>query len=83
MAADTLKIGFAGTFSGPAAAGNDMRDGFNLGLEHLGRGMAESRPNPPDSNRKTIPDEAHDSKHTARRSKTAPFGRGKPGPGGP
>jgi branched-chain amino acid transport system substrate-binding protein len=41
MAADTVKIGFVGTFSGPAAAiGNDMRDGFNLGLEHLGRQMA-------------------------------------------
>jgi branched-chain amino acid transport system substrate-binding protein len=40
-AADTVKIGFVGTFSGPAAAiGNDMRDGFNLGLEHLGRQMA-------------------------------------------
>ena len=41
IAADTVKIGFVGTFSGPAAAiGNDMRDGFNLGLEHLGRQMA-------------------------------------------
>ena len=41
MAADSVKIGFVGTFSGPAAAiGNDMRDGFNLGLEHLGRQMA-------------------------------------------
>ena len=41
MAADTVKIGFVGTFSGPAAAiGNDMRDGFNLGLEHLARQMA-------------------------------------------
>jgi branched-chain amino acid transport system substrate-binding protein len=39
-AADVVKIGFVGTFSGPAAAiGNDMRDGFNLGLEHLGRRM--------------------------------------------
>jgi branched-chain amino acid transport system substrate-binding protein len=41
IAADTVKIGFVGTFSGPAAAiGNDMRDGFSLGLEHLGRQMA-------------------------------------------
>jgi len=41
MAADAVKIGFVGTFSGPTAAiGNDMRDGFNLGLEHLGRQMA-------------------------------------------
>jgi branched-chain amino acid transport system substrate-binding protein len=40
VAADVVKIGFVGTFSGPAAAiGNDMRDGFNLGLEHLGRRM--------------------------------------------
>jgi len=38
--ADAIKIGFVGTFSGPAAAiGNDMRDGFNLGLDHLGRRM--------------------------------------------
>src|SRR5580693_3414065 len=44
LAADTVKIGFVGTFSGPAAAiGNDMRDGFNLGLEHLGRQM-EGKP---------------------------------------
>jgi branched-chain amino acid transport system substrate-binding protein len=41
MAADAVKIGFVGTFSGPTAAiGNDIRDGFNLGLEHLGRQMA-------------------------------------------
>ncbi len=40
-AADAVKIGFVGTFSGPAAAiGNEMRDGFNLGLENLGRQMA-------------------------------------------
>lgn len=40
-AAESVKIGFVATFSGPAAAiGNDMRDGFNLGLEHLGRQMA-------------------------------------------
>ena len=41
IAADAVKIGFVGTFSGPAAAiGSDMRDGFNLGLEHLGRQIA-------------------------------------------
>jgi branched-chain amino acid transport system substrate-binding protein len=40
-AADSVKIGFVATFSGPAAAiGNDMRDGFNLGVENLGRQMA-------------------------------------------
>jgi branched-chain amino acid transport system substrate-binding protein len=40
-AADVVKIGFVGTFSGPAAAiGNDMRDGFNLALDQLGRRMA-------------------------------------------
>jgi branched-chain amino acid transport system substrate-binding protein len=34
----TIKIGFIGTFSGPAAAiGNDMRNSFELGLDHLGR----------------------------------------------
>jgi branched-chain amino acid transport system substrate-binding protein len=40
-AADAVKIGFLATFSGPAAAlGNDMRDGFNLGIESLGRQMS-------------------------------------------
>jgi branched-chain amino acid transport system substrate-binding protein len=40
-AADAVKIGFVATFSGPAAAlGNDMRDGFNLGIENLGRQMS-------------------------------------------
>jgi len=37
-AQDGAKIGFVGTFSGPAAAiGNDMRDAFELALDHLGR----------------------------------------------
>jgi branched-chain amino acid transport system substrate-binding protein len=41
VAADAVKIGFVSTFSGPPAAiGNDMRDGFNLGLDSLGRQMA-------------------------------------------
>ena len=32
-----VKIGFVTTFSGPAAAvGNDMRDAFELALDHLG-----------------------------------------------
>ena len=36
-----VKIGFVTTFSGPAAAvGNDLRDGFELALDHLGRKMA-------------------------------------------
>jgi branched-chain amino acid transport system substrate-binding protein len=40
-AADGVKIGFVATFSGPAAAiGKDLRDGFNLGVENLGRQMA-------------------------------------------
>ena len=35
-----VKIGFVTTFSGPAAAvGNDLRDGFELALDHLGRKM--------------------------------------------
>jgi branched-chain amino acid transport system substrate-binding protein len=35
---DSVKIGFLATFSGPAAAiGNDMRDAFELALDHLGR----------------------------------------------
>jgi branched-chain amino acid transport system substrate-binding protein len=34
----TVKIGFIGTFSGPAAAlGNDMRNSFEVALEHHGR----------------------------------------------
>src|SRR5258708_29629643 len=34
----TVKIGFIGTFSGPAAAlGADMRNSFEIGLDHLGR----------------------------------------------
>ncbi len=34
----TIKIGFISTFSGPPAAiGNDMRQSFELGLDHLGR----------------------------------------------
>src|SRR5438309_6956427 len=38
---DALKIGFVGTFSGPAATiGNDMRDAFELALEHRGRKIA-------------------------------------------
>ena len=34
----TIKIGFVGPFSGPVAAiGDDMRNSFELGLDHLGR----------------------------------------------
>ncbi|MGA3310070.1 MAG: ABC transporter substrate-binding protein [Xanthobacteraceae bacterium] len=34
----SVKIGFISTFSGPVAAiGNDMRNAFELGLDHLGR----------------------------------------------
>jgi branched-chain amino acid transport system substrate-binding protein len=40
MAADSIKIGFVNTFSGPAAAiGNDARNAFELALDHLGRKM--------------------------------------------
>ena len=39
-AQNTVKIGFVGTFSGPAAViGTDMRDAFELALDHLGRKM--------------------------------------------
>src|SRR6201991_3432298 len=39
-AADTIKIGFISTFSGPTAAiGNDMRNSFELALDHMGRKM--------------------------------------------
>ena len=35
------KIGFVSTFSGPTAViGNDMRNSFELALDHLGRKMA-------------------------------------------
>ena len=36
-----IKIGFVSTFSGPAAViGNDMRNSFELALDHLGRKMS-------------------------------------------
>jgi branched-chain amino acid transport system substrate-binding protein len=38
--AQSVKIGFVNTFSGPNAfIGNDERDGFELALDHLGRKM--------------------------------------------
>ena len=40
-AGDTIRIGFVSTFSGPTAViGNDMRNSFELALDHLGRKMA-------------------------------------------
>src|SRR5712671_5128636 len=40
MAADSIKIGFVSTFSGPTAViGNDMRNAFEVSLDHLGRKM--------------------------------------------
>src|SRR5437868_11805136 len=40
FAGDTIKIGFVNTFSGPTAViGNDMRNSFELALDHLGRKM--------------------------------------------
>jgi branched-chain amino acid transport system substrate-binding protein len=40
MAGDTIKIGFVSTFSGPTAViGNDMRNSFELALDHMGRKM--------------------------------------------
>jgi branched-chain amino acid transport system substrate-binding protein len=39
-AGDTVKVGFVSTFSGPTAViGNDMRNSFELALDHLGRKM--------------------------------------------
>ncbi len=39
-AENSVKIGFVSTFSGPAAAsGNDMRNAFELALDHLGQKM--------------------------------------------
>jgi branched-chain amino acid transport system substrate-binding protein len=41
---DSVKIGFVATFTGPAAAiGNDMRAGFDLGIERLSHQMAGRR----------------------------------------
>src|SRR6516165_3519756 len=38
FAGDTIKIGFVSTFSGPTAVlGNDMRNSFEVALDHLGR----------------------------------------------
>src|SRR5215467_12204604 len=38
LAQQSIKIGFISTFSGPVAAiGNDMRNSFELALDHLGR----------------------------------------------
>ena len=43
-AGDTIKIGFVSTFSGPTAViGNDMRNSFELALDHLGRKMGGKR----------------------------------------
>jgi branched-chain amino acid transport system substrate-binding protein len=40
QAGETIKIGFVSTFSGPTAViGNDMRNSFELALDHLGRKM--------------------------------------------
>jgi branched-chain amino acid transport system substrate-binding protein len=40
LAQTPVKIGFINTFSGPTAViGNDMRDAFELALDHLGRKM--------------------------------------------
>jgi branched-chain amino acid transport system substrate-binding protein len=40
MAQKSVKIGFVSTFSGPTAViGNDMRNSFELALDHMGRRM--------------------------------------------
>src|SRR5258705_10378204 len=40
MAQKSVKIGFVSTFSGPTAViGNDMRNSFELSLDHMGRRM--------------------------------------------
>jgi branched-chain amino acid transport system substrate-binding protein len=40
VAQNSVKIGFISTFSGPTAViGNDMRNSFELALDHLGRKM--------------------------------------------
>src|ERR1700704_6293121 len=43
MAQGSVKIGFVSTFSGPTAViGNDMRNSFELALDHIGRKMGGS-----------------------------------------
>src|SRR6201998_4910963 len=38
----TVKIGFISTFTGPPAAiGNDMKNSFELGLDHHGRKLGD------------------------------------------
>ena len=38
----SVKIGFVSTFSGPTAViGNDMRNSFELALDHIGRKMGD------------------------------------------
>src|ERR1700674_5703235 len=40
VAQKSVKIGFVSTFSGPTAViGNDMRNSFELALDHMGRRM--------------------------------------------
>jgi branched-chain amino acid transport system substrate-binding protein len=44
VAQQSVKIGFVSTFSGPTAViGNDMRNSFELALDHLGRKMGGKR----------------------------------------
>ena len=44
LAGDTIKIGFVSTFSGPTAViGNDMRNSFELALDHSAARWAASR----------------------------------------
>ena len=41
VAQQSVKIGFISTFSGPTAViGNDMRNSFEIALDHIGRKMA-------------------------------------------
>ena len=40
----SVKIGFISTFSGPVAViGNDMRNSFELGLDHAGRKLGDRK----------------------------------------
>ena len=44
VAADTLRIGFMSTLSGPGGAlGVDIRDGFNLAVKHAGGNLGRIR----------------------------------------
>ena len=54
----SIKIGFVSTFSGPTAViGNDMRNSFELALDHMGC-LLYTSPSPRDRTRSRMPSSA-------------------------